>query len=90
MKASVIVGDVEMAAEKALAFIRGAEKAEPAVAGALGVVLGTFDKALSDANTVAQNPNQALNIQFDQQVFADLKAVWPNVKSFLQTLGVKL
>lgn len=85
-----IAKDIELAAEDALHFIAKAEKQTPQVAGALGVVLAAVGKAIADAQSIAQAPAQTLNISFDQQVFADLKAVWPDLKVFVGTLGIKL
>jgi hypothetical protein len=85
-----IADGIEVAAEDALRFVEKAETKTPQVAGALGVVLGAVGKAISDVETGAQTPTQVLNISFDQQVYADLKAVWPDVKTFVATLGVKL
>lgn len=90
-KTLITIGkDVEIAAEDALHFVQKAETETPQVAGALGVVLAAVGKAISDVQGAAQSPAQVLNISFDQQVFADLKAVWPDVKAFAQTLGIKL
>lgn len=82
--------DVELAAEDALHFVQKAESETPQVAGALGVVLGAIGKAITDVQSGAAMPTQVLNLQFDSQVFADLKAVWPDVKVFAGTLGIKL
>jgi hypothetical protein len=82
--------DIVLAAEKALAFIRKAETAAPAVSGAMGVVLSAVEKALNDIDTAAKTPTQALSITFDTQTLADLKAVWPDLKTFVATLGIKL
>jgi hypothetical protein len=85
-----IAKDIEIAAEDALHFVRKAETETPQVAGALGVVLGAVGKAIADAQSIASAPAQTLSISFDQQVFADLKAVWPDLKAFAQSLGIKL
>jgi len=89
--AIVTIGkDVEITAEDALHLIAKAESETPQVAGALGVLLGAFGKAIADVQSGAQAPTQVLNIAFDEQVFADLKAVWPDVQKFAATLGIKL
>jgi hypothetical protein len=85
-----IAKDVEIAAEDALHFVQKAESETPQVAGALGVVLAAVGKALADAESIAGAPAQALSVTFDQQVLADLKAVWPDVVAFATTFGVKL
>lgn len=82
--------DVEIAAEDALHFVQKAEEKTPQVAGALGVVLGGVGKAIADVDSIAGAPAQTLSISFDQSVLADLKAVWPELKDFVATLGVKL
>jgi len=45
-----------------------------------------LEKPLSELATVAENP---LNIVLDIQTAQDLKTVWPDLKSFLESLGVK-
>jgi hypothetical protein len=85
-----IAKDIQIAAEDALHFVAKAEAQTPQVAGALGVLLGAVGKAIADAQSVANAPTQTLNITFDQQVFADLKAVFPDVKTFVATFGIKL
>ena len=85
-----IAKDVVIDAEKALSWIRKAEQLTPTVAGGLAVILAAVDKSLSDVQVVAGNPNQALNLQFDEQVLSDLKAVWPAIKNELAVFGVNL
>lgn len=80
---------IEIGATDALKWLAGANKglqAAPAVVAALATLIGAIDKPLTDVAAVAVNP---LNIPLDIQTVADLKAVWPQVKSFLTTLGVK-
>jgi hypothetical protein len=60
--------------------------AAPAVVAALATLVGAVDKPLLELSGVAANP---LNIALDIQTATDLKAVWPDVKTFLGTLGVK-
>lgn len=60
--------------------------AAPAVIAALATLVTAVDKPLMDLTAVAANP---LNIPLDFQTATDLKAVWPDVKTFLGTLGVK-
>ena len=45
-----------------------------------------IEKPLAEVAIAAQNP---LNIALDIQTVKDLKAVWPSVKQFLGSLGVK-
>jgi hypothetical protein len=45
------------------------------------------EKPLAELAGAAANP---LNIALDVQTVTDLKAVWPEVKAFLVTLGIKL
>jgi hypothetical protein len=82
--------DIEIAAETALHFVAKTNAEIPEVAGALGVVLSAVGKAIADVQSAAQSPTQVLNISFDQQVYTDLKAVWPQVQAFVATLGVKI
>jgi hypothetical protein len=56
------------------------------VVAALATLVAAVDKPLLDLSGVAANP---LNIALDIQTAGDLKAVWPEVKAFLGTLGVK-
>ena len=60
--------------------------AAPGVVAALATLISAVDKPLLEVSEVAANP---LNIALDVQTVTDLKAVWPQVKSFLSTLGVK-
>lgn len=80
---------VEIGAEDALKWLAGANKslqAAPAVVAALATLAGAVEKPLTDIAGAAANP---LNISLDLQAVTDLKAVWPQVKTFLSTLGVK-
>lgn len=60
--------------------------AAPGVVAALATLVTALDKPLIELSGVAANP---LNIALDIQTAHDLKAVWPEVKTFLATLGVK-
>jgi len=80
---------IEIGAEDALKWLTGANKtlqAAPAVVAALATLIGAVEKPLSELAGAAANP---LNIPLDVQTVSDLKAVWPDVKTFLTTLGVK-
>ncbi|HLY43150.1 MAG TPA: hypothetical protein VKR52_18190 [Terracidiphilus sp.] len=80
---------IEIGAEDALKWLIGANKtlqAAPAVVAALATLIGAVEKPLSELAGAAANP---LNIPLDVQTVSDLKAVWPDVKTFLATLGVK-
>jgi hypothetical protein len=80
---------IEIGAEDALKWLSGANKAlkaTPAVVAALATLIGAVEKPLSEVAGVAANP---LNIPLDIQTVNDLKAVLPEVKQFLTTLGVK-
>jgi len=85
-----IAKDVEIAAEDALHFVQKTTTEIPQVAGALGVLLGATAKAISAVESAANSPIQVLSLSFDEQVFADLKAVWPDLVKFAATLGIKL
>ncbi len=90
--ASILVSiekGIQIGAEDALKWIAGtnrAFKAAPSVIAALGTLIGSLDKPISDLAAAAANP---LNISIDIQTAQDLKTVWPDVKQFLTTLGVK-
>ena len=80
---------IEIGAEDALKWLTGADKAlkaSPAVVAALATLIGAVEKPITEVAVVAANP---LNIPLDIQTVQDLKAVWPDVKTFLTTLGVK-
>lgn len=85
---------VEVGAEDALkllskgtAELAKVEAASPKVAAALGVLLGGVTAAVTDVDSVATNP---LNITVDEATLAALKTVWPEVQTFLATIGVKV
>ena len=80
---------IEIGAEDALKWLSGANKAlkaTPAVVAALATLIGSVEKPITEVAAVASNP---LNIALDIQTVHDLKAVWPDVKTFLTSLGVK-
>jgi hypothetical protein len=80
---------IEIAAADVLKWLGKAQTAltaAPGVVAALATLVATLDKPLLDLSGVAANP---LNIALDIQTASDLKAVWPEVKAFLGTLGVK-
>jgi hypothetical protein len=80
---------IEIGAEDALKWLSGANKAlkaTPAVVAALATLIGAVEKPVTEVAAAAANP---LNIPLDIQTVEDLKAVWPDVKTFLSTLGVK-
>lgn len=77
-------------ASDVLKWLAGANRtiagAAPSVVAALGTLIGELDKPIGDLAAAATNP---LNITLDVQTAQELKAVWPDVKQFLTTLGVK-
>jgi hypothetical protein len=80
---------IEIGAEDALKWLTGANKAlkaAPEVVAALATLVAAVEKPLTELAGAAANP---LNIALDIQTVTDLKAVWPDVKAFLGTLGVK-
>lgn len=80
---------IEIGAEDVLKWLSGANKhlqAAPAVVAALATLIAAIEKPMAELAGAAANP---LNIPLDIQTVADLKAVWPQVKAFLTTLGVK-
>lgn len=80
---------VEIAAEDALKWLTGANKAlhaAPEVVAALATLISAVEKPLADVAGAAQNP---LNVALDIQTVRDLKSTWPAVKQFLGSLGVK-
>ena len=80
---------IEIGAEDALKWLTSADKslrAAPAVIAALATLIDLLDKPLTDLAGVAANP---LSIPLDLQTAADLVAVWPELKAFVSSLGVK-
>jgi len=80
---------IEVGASDVLKWLGKAQSvltAAPAVVAALATLATALDKPLLDLSGVVANP---LNIELDFQTATDLKAVWPDVKAFLGTLGVK-
>jgi len=80
---------IEIGAEDVLKWLTGANKAlhaAPAVVAALATLVVAVEKPIAELAGAAANP---LNIALDLQTAKDLKAVWPEVKQFLSTLGVK-
>jgi len=80
---------IEIAAEDALKWLTGtnkALKAAPQVVAALATLIAAVEKPMAELAGAASNP---LNIALDIQTAEDLKSVWPEVKAFLATLGVK-
>jgi hypothetical protein len=80
---------IEIGAEDALSWLGKAHTvltAAPGVVAALATLASAVDKPLSELAGAIANP---LNIPLDIQTANDLKAVWPEVKAFLATLGVK-
>ena len=89
-----IATEIEVDAAKVLAYITRTEeiviKRAPAAIAALGVAAAALTVALKDCALVAGNPTAVLNIEFDHQTLADLKAVWGDVEALLAELGIKL
>jgi hypothetical protein len=80
---------IEIGAEDALRWLTGADralKAAPAVIAGLAILLAAVEKPLVEATAVSANP---LNIPLDLQTARDIRAVWPDLKQFLTTFGVK-
>ena len=80
---------VQIDAGDALKWLNAADKvvhATPAAIASLAILAGALEKPLSELAGAAVNP---LNIPLDIQTVTDLRATWPEVKTFLGTLGVK-
>ena len=80
---------IEIAAEDALKWLTGANKAlraTPEVVAALATLIAALEKPLADVALASQAP---VNIALDIRTVQDLKATWPAVKQFLATFGVK-
>lgn len=79
---------IEIGAEDLLKLVGTAQKVAPGVLAAVGILAGGVTKALTDVEGAAAS--SGLNIALDEQTLTDLKAVWPQVKAFLLTLGIKI
>ena len=80
---------IEIAAADVLKWLGKAQTelhAAPTVIAALATLVSAVEKPLIELSGAAANP---LNIALDIQTATDLKAVWPEVKKFLESLGVK-
>ncbi len=80
---------IEVGAEDVLKWLTGAEmvlRAAPKAIAALAILAGAMEKPLAELAGAAANP---LNIPLDFETAKDLKAAWPEVKTFLSSLGVK-
>jgi len=80
---------IEIGAEDVLKWLgkaHGVIAAAPGVVAALATLVSAIEKPLLELSGAAANP---LNIALDIQTVSDLKAVWPDVKKFLESLGVK-
>ncbi len=80
---------LEIGAEDALKWLTGAGKslrATPEVIAALATLIDAVDEPLMDLAGAAANP---LDIPLDIQTATALAAAWPEVKTFLGSLGVK-
>ena len=80
---------IEVGAEDVLKWLAGANRtlsAAPEVIAGLATLVGVVDKPLMEMAAAAANP---LNIALDIQTVRDMKAVWPQMKGFLSSLGVK-
>jgi hypothetical protein len=81
---------IEVGAEDALKWLTGANKVlsvAPTVIAALGTLFGQLEQPISDVASSVANP---LNISLDVQTVTSLKAVWPDIRQFLTSVGVKL
>jgi hypothetical protein len=77
-------------AEKLLSWLKVTEKKvalTPQVIAALGVLLGALSKAVAEGAAAAGA--NGLNLALDEQTWADIMAVWPQLKATAQDLGIK-
>lgn len=79
--------DIKIGVADGLKIFGAAVTKTPAALVGLTALAGAVEKALVDSATAAANPT-SLILSFGTDV-ADFKAVWPAVKDFLSTLGVK-
>jgi hypothetical protein len=81
---------IEVGASDILRFLTfgqaTAAKLEPGVIAALGVVLGTIEKTMTEVHQPASSP---LSVTLDAATVNDLRAIWPAVAAFAGSLGIK-
>lgn len=80
---------IAVGAEDVLKWLAEGDKAlhaTPKVVAALATMVSALEKPFAELAGAAANP---LNIALDLQTAKDLQTVWPDVKAFLTTLGVK-
>lgn len=81
---------IEVGAADVLRFLTVAQstatKLEPGVIAALGVLLGTLEKTMTDLSQATASP---LNVTLDAATVNDLRMVWPEVAAFAGSLGIK-
>jgi hypothetical protein len=91
--ANVVIGKVEVVAEDVLSWInkiaKGITIKGPAAILALTNLITAIDKVAVDVSTDTANPLTLLNIAIDEQQFADIKAVLPDIKILFTDLGIK-
>ncbi len=81
---------IEIGAEDALKWLTTATEAlgvTPSVVAALGTLFGQLETPITDIAGTVTNP---LNISLDVATVTALKNVWPNIQTFLTSIGVKL
>lgn len=79
---------IEIGAEDLLKWITDAQNKAPAAIAALGTLLGAVSTAVS--STEAAAAASGLNIQLDATAWANIKAAWPELVAFVETLGIKV
>jgi hypothetical protein len=78
---------VEVGVADALKIFGAVTSKSPAAIAGLTALAGAVEKVFADGATDAANPAQLI-LTLPSQV-SDLKAVWPDVKTFLASIGVK-
>ncbi len=91
-KATVLIKDVEVDAEKLLSFVTNAEnkvnQVGPGAVAGLATLLGAAASAISEAGEAASAGG--VNIALDVGTFNSIKAVWPELVTFAYRFGIKL
>ncbi len=81
---------IEVGAADVLRFLTVAQatttRLEPGVIAALGVLLGSLEKTMTDLSQAAASP---LNVTLDAATVNDLRVVWPKIAAFAGSLGIK-
>lgn len=91
-KATVIVHDVEVGAEKLLSFVTGAQNkvksVGPGAVSGLATILGAVAAAIEASSAAASQ--DGLNVALDVAAMNGIKQVWPELVTLAGEFGIKI